>query len=278
MACPCTKPDTQALDLAKCAGYAPRAIDASDVTSYAHRSGATKPNELCYVQACLWAGRMIYWKNTPGDCPKQTALKLGPVSSLSKGIGIGEAGLGAASSVSLFATGGAGVGASAGGAGTALGGLPAIFGAVAGVAAVVAIPLAVWGAISAHHKIAVAREQADLCDVSQAFNQYAATIEAGIISGQISVSDAKTAISTVESQLVQSLKIIYKKCNAACINQFALIALDLYATEKWYDVLGTQVASSTGSLFGSSSQPGKISGIATLGIGGAVALAAAHYA
>lgn len=235
---------------AKNFGLPLRVIDPADVVSYAHRSGAKTDNQLCYTMACLLTGRILYAKSVPGDCPTKTSISLGPAATISKGIGAGTAALGAASSISLAATGGAGIGASAGGSGVALGGLPSIFGAIAGPIAIAAIPLAIWATISAHHKIAVAREQATICDFSQAYNEWEAQIEAGILSGQLVVSDAKNAVPQVEAQLTAGLKGIYKDCNAACFETFALRALNLYAIEKLYDSLGTPVASSTSSLFG----------------------------
>lgn len=225
---------------AQCGGYALRTISPADVEAYAQRSGAQGNNQLYFVKNCLNAGRLIYWKNTPGDCPVQTKIDLGAISTINKVGAVGLTGIGAASSGALLFTGGAGVGTSAAGSGAALGGLPAIFGTIAGPVALAMIPLAIWGAISAHHKIAVAREQATICDVSQAYDQWEQTAEYAIANGQMIASDVKAALPQVELQLMQALQAIMKQCDAACFMQKALKALDLYAVEKLYDSLSPQ--------------------------------------
>lgn len=239
----CALPNADPSGVAKCAGYAIRNIAPADVEAYAQRSGAMPGGQLCMVKSNLLAGRLMYWKNAPGDCPLPSKLSLGPLANVNKAFGLAGTGLAAASGVSLAATGGAGVGASAAGSGAALGGLPSIFGAVAGPAALIAIPFVIWGVISAHHKIAVAKEQATICDVSQAYNQYEDTIEAGLVSGRITVTDAKAAILTIEAQLNAALQAIVKNgCDAACYFQKALKALNLYAVEKLYDSLGPRAS------------------------------------
>jgi hypothetical protein len=174
------------------------------------------------VKSNLLAGRLMYWKNAPGDCPLPSKLSLGPIANINKGLSIAATGAGTAGS---------------------LGALP-FLGAAAGPLALIAIPFAIWGVISAHHKIAVAKEQATICDVSQAYNQYEDTIEAGLVSGQITAPDAKAAILTIETQLYAALQAIVKNgCDAACYFQKALKALDLYAVEKLYDTLGPRASS-----------------------------------
>jgi hypothetical protein len=276
---------------ANCGGYPLRAIDPADVTAYAQRSGAQGSNQIAFVQACLLTGRLIYWKNNPGDCPVQTRINSGPAQTISRVGSVGLAGAGAASSVGLFATGGAGVGASAPGAGVALGGLPAIGGISAAAAATVVglalIPVAIWGAISAHHKIAVAREQATICDVSQAYDAWEQTVEYGIANSQTMATDAKSyLLGTVEPQLMQSLQAIMKQCDAACFMQKALKALDLYAVEKLYDSLtpraqtspvtnpANPVQASLSPASKNSAVPAKKNQLSTYAIAGAGALGA----
>lgn len=279
MTCDCKHNNPR--DYAQCGGYPLRNISDADVVAYAQRSGASDNDQLCAVESYLLTGRLIYWKNMPGDCPTQTKISLGPSAAISKGLGVGLTGVGAASAVGLLATGGAGLGASAAGSGAALGGLPSIFGAIAGPAALVAIPLIIWASISAHHKIAVAREQATICDVSQAYDQWEQTVEAGIASGQIAVSDAKAAVPRVELSLMQALQAIYKSCNAACYFQKGLRALDLYAVEKLYDSLSPRA-----SFWGNPANPAQkiaspasrklgVYGIAAAGAYGAVKIAGA---
>src|SRR6266851_1664966 len=111
----CRSKTTSAQGYAQCGGYAIRNISLTDVTSYAQRSGVQGANQLCYVEACLLTGRLIYWKNNPGDCPTQSKVSLGSPTAITKGLGLAGTGLAAASGISLFATGGAGIGASAAG-------------------------------------------------------------------------------------------------------------------------------------------------------------------
>jgi hypothetical protein len=172
-------------------------------------------DQLCFVSACLLTGRLIYYKACPGDCPTQTKIDLGASAKASKVVKLGAT------------------------AGSALGllGISIPLGPIA----LAAIPVAIWAAISAHHKIAVAREQATLCDVSQAYDQWEQTVEAGIVSGQLTASDVKNFLPQVEQQLLQACQAIVKGgCNAACYFQKAIKALDLYAVEKLYDSLSPQ--------------------------------------
>lgn len=224
-----------ALKFIKCTNFTVRNIDMADVASYAQRSGAVGPDQLCFVHVCLLSGRLIYWKNQPGDCPQETKINLGISQQATKYGSLAGTGLGATASIAAIAghgtIGAAGFGAgAAGAAGTAA--------AAATVVGLALIPLVVWGMISAHHKIAVAREQATICDVSQAYNKWEEVMESGIVLGQTAVSDAKSALNVIEPQLLQSLQAIVKGgCNAACYYQKGIRALNMYATEKLYDSL-----------------------------------------
>src|SRR5690348_3298725 len=124
MGCQCTGGDVN--KYLACGQQIARVIDPNDVQSYAQRSGATGDDQLCYVKACMIVGRVIYWKNTPGDCPTPTKLDASAAQQITKAVGVGLTGVGAASAVGLLATGGAGIGGSAAGAGASLGGLPAV--------------------------------------------------------------------------------------------------------------------------------------------------------
>jgi len=224
----------------------------------------------------LLTGRIVYYKNVPGDCPVKTSVSLGIPGAITKAGTLGVAGVGAASTIGLAVTHGAGLGASAGGEGAAFGGVPALAGTIATGVGLALIPLTIWGIFRAHHKIAVAREQATICDFAQAYNGWEEAVEQGISAGTISVQDAKNAVPTVESQLIQGLQGIYGDCNAACFMQKGLKALDLYAVEKLYDKLGSRVAASAGSLPGASkalSREVKRLGWAVLAGAGAAALA-----
>ncbi len=264
--------------LVKCFGYTPRNISPEDLTTYAQRSGAVGADQICGVKAQLLAGRLMYAKQAVGDCPKVTKINLGISSTVSKGLGVASTGIAAASSISLLATGGAGIGASAGGSGVLLGGLPAVIGTTAGIAALVAIPLAVWAAISAHHKIAVAREQATICDVTQAYNQWEDTVEASLVTGQMIPADVKAAILVMEPQLMQALQAIVKGgCDAACYFQKNLKALNLYAVEKLYDTLSPKFNHSNPANPADPGNPSNVSSksaLTTYGIAGAGAYGA----
>lgn len=255
-----------------------RDIDPSDVRAYAQRAGPTDlkfpGDQLCAIMTSLLYGRILYYKNTFGDCPQKSNISLGLPGTLTKYGGLGVTGVGAASAISLASTGGAGIGASAAGSGAALGGLPAVVGTAATVVGLALIPLAIWGVISAHHKIAVAREQATICDFAQAYNEWEDAIEIGLQNGYTTVVDAKNAVPQMEAQLIAGLQAIRQECNAACYMQKSLRALNLYAVEKLYDKLGARSASSTSSLPGSSkiSTGGRL-GIATIAGVGVAALA-----
>lgn len=153
--------------------------------------------------ACQIARKVIYFKKVPGDCPLQTSYSFGPGMVISKAGGI--AGLGASSvSAGAALAGSAGVAASAATAATVIG--------------LAVLPFTIWGMFTAHHAQAVAREQADLCQIISAVNPSFDQLDAAVASGQL---DAQSYIATIEqlrTQAKNALKNsgVYQNCNAAC--------------------------------------------------------------
>lgn len=213
-------------DYAACSGF-PLRIDRSTAEKYAYRVDTPKSGvrggPMCLVVSSLMVGRLIYWKQKPGDCGTKTSINLGASVPIAKGLGL-------AGSLS----GGVGSGLGAFGAGGAIAGVAT---AAATVIGLVGIPIAVWASMSAHHKAAVAKEQATLCEVVVAFNNACDVWEAAMAAGQLAPDDARQAVFQLEPVLLSYTKQIKKTCNAACEMEYALRAIDLYNTEVFYPAL-----------------------------------------
>lgn len=220
-------------DYAACSGYTAR-IDRQTAENYANRVGTphtgVRGGPMCLTVASLIVGRLIYWKKQPGDCGTTTKISLGPQVGVAKGLGLASSVAGAASSV------GAGVGAGTAGAFGAGAGFAGAAATAASVVGLAALPFAVWGMINAHHKVAIAREQATLCDVVIAANNFWDVLENAMQQGKILPDDAIAAIKQTEPQLLEAMRPIKKTspCNAACEMEYALRAIDLYNVEILY--------------------------------------------
>lgn len=258
-------------DYAACSGYTQR-IDRATAETYANRVGTphtgVRGGPMCLTVASLICGRLIYWKKQPGDCGTQTKISLGPAVGVAKGLGLASSVAGAASSV------GAGVGAGTAGAFGAGAGFAGAAATAASVVGLAALPFAVWGMVNAHHKVAVAREQATLCDVVVAANNFWDVLENAMQQGKILPDDAIAAIKQTEPQLIEAMRPIKKTspCNAACEMEYALRAIDLYNVEVLYPSLRQAGASGVAGIIASLKGNG---GGKRLGISAATAAGAA---
>lgn len=220
-------------DYAACSGY-PARLDAQTAENYANRVGTphtgVRGGPMCLTVASLIVGRLIYWKKQPGDCGTTTKISLGPAVGVAKGLGLASSVAGAAGSIGAAAGYGT---ASAFGAGVGFAGAAATAASVVGLAA---LPFAVWGMVNAHHKVAIAKEQATLCDVVVAANNFWDVLESSMQQGKILPNDAIAAIKQTEPQLIEAMRPIKKTspCNAACEMEYALRAIDLYNVEMLY--------------------------------------------
>lgn len=171
------------------------------------------------IESCLRARQIFYWKNTPGDCPKQ--------SSVAGGVGpqVAKSGLLAAGTLTSLASAGV-FGGAAGATGFAAEvSSIAVSGAFAAATAGIGLALVPVFMILAHHKAAVAKEQATLCEISAFATQGFQAVAAANV-------DWKTRqqyFTQIASQALGSADSIKKTCNAACVYEGAIKALrDLY--------------------------------------------------
>jgi hypothetical protein len=214
-----TKPGYPAVQAYLACAKAPQlnTISDADMLMFVHAVG-TNDSSLCYVAACLYAGRLLYGKNnvglppSGGDCGSQSSISLGPASLVTKTAGLAGAGLGASAGVATL------VGSSA-----ALG-----IGEAASIVGLAALPFTIWGVFGAEHAAAVQKEQTTLCSVAVAYNTWATAIEAQIQSGKVSAADASAASDAVVTQLVEAMQSIRKTCNFACGMTYAVKALGNY--------------------------------------------------
>jgi hypothetical protein len=259
-------------DYAACSGYSAR-IDRATAETYANRVGTphtgVRGGPMCLTVASLIVGHLIYWKNKPGDCGTVTKISLGPSVGVVKGLGLASSVAGGAASIG----GAVGAGtAGAFGAGAGFAGAAATAASVVGLAA---LPFAVWGMVNAHHKVAIAKEQATLCDVVVAANNFWDALESAMQQGKIVPDDAIAAIKQTEPQLLAAMKPIKKTspCNAACEMEYALRAIDLYNVEVYYPSLRQAGASGIAGLI--ASIKGGTGGGKRIGISAGVAAGAA---
>ncbi len=187
--------------------------DLAQLKLYADRVGATgsgiPASVLEVVIASLATNRITYCKSTQGDCGGPTPQSLGTGASA---LNYTSQGLKTASS---FVTAGSV-------AGTAF--APVTLGL-----SLIGIPLL---GIFRHHAQAVAREHQTLCQVADAWNQFAFNMEAQLRTGKTQRQDAEQALSQVHDQLVGALSGIEKPpFNAAMHYHKALDALLVFNKE-----------------------------------------------
>lgn len=186
----------------------------------------------------LSANRLIYCKQSPGDCGTPTQPQ---VPGAARPLAIGAQALsttaGVAGLVAPTAAITAGLGVATAGVGLLLLPIFAIFG---------------------HHAQAVAIEQDTLCQVSLAWDGFALAAETFIPSGELPVQDALQQLDQAHQRLVQALAAIEKPCNAACGYHRILDALKMWNAEFIFPRL----------------QPGLVSGLLAQVPGGGKTVAA----
>jgi hypothetical protein len=167
------------------------------------------------VAAFIVTRRVIYFKNSPGDCGANVRPQIGSTGQIGLGIGV------------------------AAGADPE----PISAGILSGVTSI-------FGVFTAHHIKAVQTEQATLCAVAAAYNQSAEQIENLVASGQIDPPTAVAYLQQVVNMLLSQLAPIRKSCNAACGFTYALQALVLYNGDVVYPSLYNASTSAIGAAPG----------------------------
>lgn len=228
MACPCSPPRDTPDSVIACNGEV-AVFDESFVSVYADRVGAqggTGNWVRCLAITCLRVNRLLYSRNTPGDCGTGTTSGVNVVA------GVAKAGLNIVANL--------------------LGGSNS--------------PLSAIADIFAHHSQAVANEQNTICDVSNNWAGFASAMEQGLRSGQIGLQDAITKLGQFHQQFIGELGSVAKGINAGFGYQKALDALMLFNKEAIYPSLVPGVVDSilgpVSSLLGTSS---KTSGVLVIG-------------
>lgn len=236
--CGCASPGSYA----RCAGYTPYFTSVEGPNGewagyYADAVAAPKTGSNDSTHCNVWwfchnvvlCHRLPYYKDTPGDCPKNTQIHI-TGASVSKAFGVGGAAAGLTSGVIGLTTG------VTGSAALAAGGI-ATLGAALGFASLGAGLLAIPFALVAHHDQAIALEQQTLCAVSSAYNTFADQIEPLIRSGQVSLAQANSLADQMQDEIVKALASGYKTCNARCYYTYGIKALTKFCKERFYPSL-----------------------------------------
>jgi len=143
-----------------------------------------------FIESCLRARRIIYWKNTPGDCGTQTQVNIGTTNKI----------VGTIQSLSAKDP-------------------EPISHAILSVAGFIT------GIFGAHHAAAVQKEQTTLCEVALYFNTYCQQV----IQQGTTGNDAKKIFTQVRDNAKSAVAAIEKPCNAGCFVHHTLDALtDLF--------------------------------------------------
>lgn len=193
------------------------------------KNDATHCNVWDFCRNVVLCHRLPYYKDTPGDCPKNTQIHI-TGASVQKALGVGGAAAGITSGVIGLTTG------VTGGAALAAGGI-ATLGAALGFASLGAGLLAIPFALTAHHDAAIALEQQALCAVSSAYNTFADQLEPLIRSGQVSLDQANTLADQMQDEIVKALASGYNTCNARCYYTYGIKALTRFCKERFYPSL-----------------------------------------
>lgn len=185
---------------------------------------------------------MSYAKAVAGDCGGSSVPQVSALQSFQKNSGLALQGTSLGLSIGTAVEGGV-----ANIAGTALGTAVSV---VPFVGAAVSLVTSILGIFTGNHAKAVQLEQSTLCGVTTAYNQYEAQIESALSSGQITVTQAASALQGVVGQLLQALSPISStaKQNAGWGYGIALQALANYNVAVLYPSL---TPSTSGILGGS---------------------------
>jgi hypothetical protein len=165
--------------------------------------------------ACQIARHVIYFKKVPGDCPLQSSYSFGPGAVVSKAGGFAALGASSVAAGATLAAGGTGAVAAGG---TAAAGIATAAATAATVIGLAVLPFTVWAAFTAHHAAAVAKEQANICEIISAVNPSFDQLDAAVQAGQISAQAYIAALEQLRLQAKNALKNsgVYQNCNAAC--------------------------------------------------------------
>jgi hypothetical protein len=207
MSCGCSSTSDAYL---ACAGATPIFSEAQ-VAQYANRvggQGGTGNWVYCYVVACLRVNRIIYWKQSPGDCTGGTSGVYSPSATTQVGAGVTGALSKLASADKEPITG-----------------------------AILSVASQVFNIFGQAHAQAVATEQGDLCQAFIDYNSFASQVEAGIAQGALGIQDAIVALNGVVNQVIARVETIEKPVNAAYGVHKALSALALFNKEMIYPSL-----------------------------------------
>lgn len=227
--CGCTSPGSYAT----CAGFKvfnDSVTNANIASYYAQKVGAPfgKSNDTTcapysLVVDVILSHRLPYYKDSPGDCGKDTKVDIS----------------GASAGKALSITGTAGGTISTLGSFGALG----ITGTISTVASIATfgaglalIPIA----MIEHHSAEVALEQKVLCAVASGYNDFADQVETMLQNGQITLAQANSMADQMQQQIVSALSQGLKTCNARCYYTYAIKALTMFCKEKLYPSLVPQ--------------------------------------
>jgi len=175
------------------------------------------------IEAILRARQLLYYKKNLGDCGTTTEIS---ASALQKGA---KGGLLAAGTLTSLASAGV-FGGAAGATGVAAEvSSVAVSGAFAAATAGIGLALVPVFAILAHHKQAVAKEQASLCEVVGFVNSGFPAIRDANVDWQTK----KNYFNQIADQAVGALASVTQdsgsKCNAGCDEKYQIYALrDLF--------------------------------------------------
>lgn len=185
----------------------PQRYDQNTVTPYiVDRSGGKQKGVSAVCILMLRYNRMAYCKSKPGDCGSpQSSGGASPYAVAQSAGAVAGSGVGVASAVGLA--------------------VPSALSTATVFLAPVGLILGVFAGISAHHKQAVATEQATICQVVTAFNQVMDNLEPAVAAGKVSLQQAIQYLQNAHDTLANILQSIEHVCNAACFYHSCLDSL-----------------------------------------------------